>query len=185
MLDLLRSSDEQHKITLTHLVLKDLHWFQTFLPQFNGTAFFDHPTVQGEIFENAVYAIPLNRGYSGFYIMHLEMLNILVALRTWKKRWGGKHILIHCDNNAVVSVINTGKTRDSILAALTRNIAMYVATADIHINTVHILGKYNVIADCLSRWHNNDTYRQKIAELLPNPTWLHIPPESIEIDWNI
>ena len=69
MLDLLRASDKQHKITLTHSFVKDLHWFQTFLPQFNGTAFFDHPKVQGEIaldaslvgvgahFENAVYAI--------------------------------------------------------------------------------------------------------------------------------
>ena len=160
MLDLLRTSVKQSKITLTHPFLKDLHWFQTFLPQFNGTAFFDHPKVQGEIaldaslvglgaiFENAVYAILLDMGYWGFDIVHLEMLNILVALRTWKSCWGGKRILIHCDNSAMVSVINTGKTRDHILAALARNIAMEAATADIHINTIHILGKHNIIV-CL------------------------------------
>ena len=197
MLDLLRAADKQQKIALTQPFLKDLHWFQTFLPQFNGTAFFDHPRVQGEIsldaslvglgahFENAVYAIPLDRGYLGFDIVHLEMLNILVALRTWKKRWGGKRILIHCDNNAVISVINTGKTRDNILAALARNIAMEAATADIHISTIHILGKHNVIADCLSRWYSNESFKQKIAELLPNPTWLQIPPQFLGIDWSI
>ena len=197
MLDLLRAADKQHKITLTQSFVKHLHWFQTFLPQFNGTAFFDHPKVQGEIaldallvglgahFENTIYAIPLNRGYLGFDNIHLEMLNILVALRAWKKCWGSKRILIHCDNSAVVSVINTGKTRDSILAVLARNIAMEASTADIHINTIHVLGKHNVTADSLSRWHSNESFKQKIAELLPKPTWLHIPPEFMVINWNI
>ena len=110
MLELLRSSDKHTRITLTRPFLQDLKWFQTFLPQFNGTAFFNHPKVQGEltldvslvglgtVFENGVYAILLTRGYLALDIVHQEMGR------------GGKHILIHCDNSAVVSVLNTGKT---------------------------------------------------------------------------
>ena len=32
-----------------------------------------------------------------------------------------KTIRLHCDNQAVVSVINSGKTKDAILAGLGRN----------------------------------------------------------------
>ena len=62
------------------------------------------------------------------------MLNILVATQVWKAKWGRKRILIHSDNSAVVSVLNTGKTQDQVLAALARNIAMEAAAADIQLN---------------------------------------------------
>ena len=86
-------------------------------------------------------------------IMHLEMLNILVAIRVWKHCWSGKSkiLLIHCDNYAVVSVLNSGKTRDRILAALGRNICMEAAEADMHIHPVHIFEKHNTATDDLSR----------------------------------
>ena len=146
MLECLRSFGKQRKITLTNAFLQDLKWFQTFLPQFNGTAFFYHPKIHGEIaldaslvglgaiFLNEIYAIPLDRGYLGMDIVHLEMLNILVATQVWKAKWGRKRILIHSDNSAVVSVLNTGKTQDQVLAALARNIAMEAAAANIHLN---------------------------------------------------
>ena len=143
------------------------------------------PVGLGAIYENAGYAIPLQRGYSGFDNVHLEMLNILIALRVWHTCWEGKRILIHCDNSAVVSVIHTGKTRDHVLAALARNIAMEAAKADIHINTIYILGKQNIIADSLSRWYSHDIYKQKISKLLSNPTWMHISPPMLEINWDI
>ena len=49
MLDLLRSMGNQKSITLTTDFKQDLRWFQTFVPQFNGKAFFDHPKIDHEI----------------------------------------------------------------------------------------------------------------------------------------
>ena len=46
----------------------------------------------------------------------------------------------------MVTVINSGKTRDPILAAITRNIAMLTATQDINLKLLHIPGKQNIIA---------------------------------------
>ena len=57
---------------------------------------------------------------------------------------------IHCDNLAVVSVLNTGRKRDSMLAAISRNILMETAEKDICLKTVHIRGQDNQIADTLS-----------------------------------
>ena len=53
-------------------------------------------------------------------------------------------------NRMFIFVINSGKIKDMILAALAGNINMESARADIHLNTVHILGKHNHVADTLS-----------------------------------
>ena len=91
--------------------------------------------------------ILLPLGYMDFNIAHLEMLNILVALRVWNHCWAKTRIRIAHDNEAVVHVLNLGRTRDFTLAAIARNIQLQVATWDINIQVIHIAGKENHIAD--------------------------------------
>ena len=98
-----------------------------------------------------VYAISIPLGYENYNIAHLEMLNILVALRTWGHHWKHRALTIHCDNQAVVTILTTGHTRDMTLAAIARNIRMLTAQMDVEIKTLHIPGKENIIADTLSR----------------------------------
>ena len=80
------------------------------------------------------------------------MVNILIALRLWKKFGIGKTIEIFCDNLAVVTVLQSGKTKDSTLATISRNIFMLAAKFDVFLKVSHVPGKSNVIADLLSRW---------------------------------
>ena len=70
----------------------------------------------------------------------LMMLNILLAVRVWSHSLPGKSIIIYCDNQAVVSGLNSGKRHDMILAALANNICMETAMADIKIKLIHIMG---------------------------------------------
>ena len=159
MLELLRSSNKCSFIILTKDFHRDLNWFCKFVPKFNGSAFFVHKNVNCELDAclqglgarcgNEVYSIPLQLGHESMAIVHLEMLNILVAIRTWGWSWISTTVRIHCDNRAVVSVPTTGKTGDPILAV---NILMETAEKDICLRTVHIRGKDNQIADTLSRW---------------------------------
>ena len=197
MLDLLRASDKFTKIILTTEFKQDLNWFLQFLPRFNGKAFISHRQVTEEIELDAslqglgarwgqyVYTVPIPLGYKDFSIVHLEMLNILVAIRTWSHQWGGKAIKIACDNQAVVSVLNSGKTRDLTLAAIARNIFMDTAQADIMLKTVHIMGKVNEVADSLSRWTIHPYYRQKFRSLLPVHYWVNTPENATSINWCI
>ena len=113
------------------------------------------------------------------------MLNILVAVRTWGKAWEGKTLLVHCDNAAVVSVLQSGATRDLTLAAIARNITMEIAKNDINLHTVHIPGKLNVVADCLSRWSLGPQYRDKLHSILPCPNWVISPSNALHLNWFI
>ena len=157
MLDTLRAHFGKEKISLDINFHRDLNWFKKFLPKFNGTAFFVHRPIQatieldaclqglGAVYMNQVYAIPIPQYCQNFSIVHLEMLNILVAVRVWGKNWKR-------DNQAVVSVLNSGKTQDLTLAAIARNIKMDISQNDIDLQVIHILGIHNKIPDLLSRW---------------------------------
>ena len=197
MLDLLRALHKHELVTLNVDFKRDLNWFCEFLPLFNGSAFFRHDPIQGEIeldacleglgaiYNNQVYAVSLPKGYMNMDIAHLEMLNILLALRSWAPQWATKTILVRCDNEAVVTILKSGKTKDPTLAAICRNISMETAKADIRLNTVHIPGKLNVIADSLSRFHISQAHRDKVQHWLPGATWVYPPCHSLLINWQI
>ena len=69
-----------------------------------------------------VYSLPLQRGFRDYSIVHLEILNIVVALEIWGPFWKDNTIAIKYDNMAVVEVLNTWRTRDAILATSVQNI---------------------------------------------------------------
>ena len=197
MLDRLRAADKLTKIHLNMDFKRDLNWFRKFLPRFNGKAFISHKPISEEIELDAslqglgarwghqVYTLSIPLGFKKFTIVHLEMLNILVAICTWTSQWQGKVVKIFCDNAAVVSVLNSGKTRDMTLAAITRNIFMETAQADIPLRTVHIMGRINEIADSLSRWNMGAQYQQKFYNLLPVHVWIKIPENALDINWSM
>ena len=80
--------------------------------------------------------IPL--GYMKFQIVHLEMLNILAALRLWQTHWSDKQMEIACDNQAVVQVLTSDRTKDLTLAAIARNIQFQAALSNISLKFTHI-----------------------------------------------
>ena len=122
-----------------------------------------------------IYAVKIPLGYNQYSIVHLEMLNILLAVHTWASRWQVKSILIYCDNQAVVSVLSSGRTRDMTLAAMACNICMEAAKADINLKTLHILGKNNIVAITLSRWGQSGQQIKTFYTIMPNPKWVELP----------
>ena len=105
----------------------------------------------GAIWRDGVYATPIhNCADLDPKIIHLEMLNIVIALRTWDHWWHHSVITIFCNNLWVIQVVETGRTRDSFLALCIRNIWLITATLDIQLDICHIPGIHNVIANTLS-----------------------------------
>ena len=59
-----------------------------------------------------VYHFPIVRSFKNWTIVHLEMVDILIAIRLFKFLWASKKVLLKCDSEAVVTVLKSGKTRD-------------------------------------------------------------------------
>ena len=80
---------------------KDVLWFLSFVKQFNGTSTYAHvPLKDYEIVElnaslKGLFSFDLNMVIipSTFSIVHLEMLNVLVACRVFRNVWRKR--LIH------------------------------------------------------------------------------------------
>ena len=60
-------------------------------------------------------------------IVVFEMLNILVSLNMWGREGTDKHIEIHCDNRAVVDIMERHKTKDDRLGNILRDILFVMA----------------------------------------------------------
>ena len=197
LLDVLRSMHDTDQVQLSTEAQKDINWFSRFLTTFNGITIFDHRPIAFHIELDAclqglgarcgdqVYTFPIPLGYMDLNIVHLEMLNILVALRVCNNTWSKSRVRIACDNEAVVQVLNSGKTRDLTLAATARNIQLQVATWDINLQVNHIAGKDNHIADLLSRWSLTEDPQVKLNNILPQHHWVGIQPTHLHIDWCI
>ena len=76
---------------------------------------------------------------------------MLLAIRVWASEWADCAIVVKCANEAVVSVVNSGVTRDSAQTAMGQNIWFNTATHNIKFKLVYIPGVQNACAD-LSKW---------------------------------
>ena len=201
ILNLFRENCNAKKIHLDSGFHKDIKWFIAFLPKFNGVAYIRREAIPhcdtihldasltglGGTWGNRVYSTPV-LGIPGFQlkIVHLEMFNVLIALRLWAKFWKHSYVKIYCDNFAVVQVVQTSKTRDQFLGACIRNIWLISATWDIKLEIQHIPGKNNNIADLLSRLYSPTPVNNKLLCYLQNNyIWDSVPLSFFNIDLNI
>ena len=101
-----------------------------------------------------------------------ELLPIIVAVGTWGAHCRVYTVLCHCDNEAVVAVINKGTCKEKHLAHLMRCLFFIEAYHNITLVAEHVPGKANVEADAISQ--NNLS-----AFFSSNPQAHHLP-ESVD-----
>ena len=87
-----------------------------------------------------------------YHINVLEGMCIQKALMFWEKDLIGKSILIETDSSTVVSHINRGSGCHSITQhRLIKEMLLWCHARGIHLTARHLPGKYNQLADLLSR----------------------------------
>ena len=119
-------------------------------------------------------------------IIHLEMLNVVIALRTWAKYWQHTKVIFFCDNLAVVHVVKTNRTRGKFLALCLRNIWLLAALHDVEIELKHIPGKENIEADVLSRIYSGSLVDEGVLRhLRENYIWDNIPVQYFDLDLHL
>ena len=119
-----------------------------------------------------------------YSIIHLEMINIFVALKVWAYQWKDRKVRVKCDNMAVVKVLTSEKTKDATLGACAHNIWLLSALFNISKHTEHISGKSNVIGDLLSRYKFNKQSLDLLRAYVPNVSWVrtHIDLTCLNYD---
>ena len=176
LLNFLRSVPESGKVLIPEEAKKDIHWWKVYLPFYNGISMMPW---QDWSIPDAVFAsdacltgcgawsggqyfhctFPEDILEKNLHINALELLAVIVAMKTWGEFWAGRRIQILCDNMTSVTVINKGSTRDTFLQQCLREIAYVTARFEFEIHASHIIGRENRIPDLLSRWHLNEHYR--------------------------
>ena len=197
MLTMLRVISNPARVDLDQEFHRDLSWFDKFLPLYNGVSMYNHVKSQSVLELDAcltglggrwgdfVYHLPIEHGYANLDIVHLEMVNIVMALRLFARFWSSTRILVKCDKDAVVKVLSAGKARDPFLGSCARNVWYLAALADIDLQYEHILGRDNTAADLLSRWQFTQQNVMQLQQLIENPVWLPVSINMLEVDYNL
>ena len=166
MLQYLRGHNDSATVHLGEPFHKDLTWFRRLLSVINPQATY---RIIDERVIHDVYVDASLQGFGAAWgteayseqvpqtikqdkgIVHFEMYNAWLAINVWGKRWKNSMVRIFCDNEAVVRILNSYKTKDPFLATFLRNIMLLLARFNIHLVCTHIKGVENDRADALSR----------------------------------
>jgi Reverse transcriptase (RNA-dependent DNA polymerase) len=173
---------DKHAIRrLPPLVRKDLAWWATLLPKYNGVLFFDEESrpiihlysdasIQGmgafyfqgqdPDWRNAAYALPIEQAFSArvkhsdqdvFDINIFELGAILLAFQKWAPTWHRCRIFIHTDSNTAQNGLLKESLKGESFHVL-RQIHLLAAEWDIALSPTFIPGKENILADAISRF---------------------------------
>lgn len=101
-------------------------------------------------------------------ISYLELIPIVMGIYIWGCQLSNSKLLLHTDNMALVSIINSKSSRSQRVMSLIRPLVLKCLHLNLQIKAQHIAGKLNQIADSISRfqWHR---FRQLAPAASPNP----------------
>ena len=149
-------------------MVEDLTVWQGFLENHNGVTMMikdlDDPYL--ELFTDASGSIGFGAYFKGHWsnglwpadiqsspldITFKELFPIVLAIFLWGICFKNCKVLFHCDNMAVVKIINKQSTRDQASMHLVRTLVEVCLKENIVFKAQHIPGLNNDIADSLSR----------------------------------
>ena len=82
-----------------------------------------------------------------------QLVPTVVAAASWGPHWSGSHFCFHCDNEAVVAVIQNRNAHQDLVVQLLRCLFFYASWFQFHFSAAHIPGVHNIISDTIS--HDN------------------------------
>ena len=154
----------------------DLRWWHLFLKDFNGVSMFpelrwSRPDsvistdsclsgcggwAQGDYFHCKFPSFICSQGLA---INELECLAVVVAVRIWLPKLENRNVLMYCDNETTVQVINRGVARNKFSQACLQELVWLTARNNTWVKMCYLAGSLNRISDNLSRFHLDYKYQ--------------------------
>ena len=99
-----------------------------------------------------------------------KLFPIVVVGMIWGKRWLSQSVLVHCDNQAVVKVVNSRVLQGSNYDATNLLAVFLPAQSEISLREIHILRHLNTGADATSQ-NNLSLFHSQVpqASLIATP----------------
>ena len=176
MLTNLREMPKKGTESLSLGFKSDLRFFLDLLPDYNGIRIVDKAKVPcqekleldaclsgcgvytGDAYYAEAFPEPLQQ--QKHIIAHLELLNIVVAVKMWGPQWRGHSLEVKCDNMNACLALQSGRSRDSFIQHCVRELFVLTASWDIELRVRHWPGKDMIRADALSRMHADRKCRE-------------------------
>ena len=100
------------------------------------------------------------------HIMVKELFPIIVGESILGRRWRGRYVGCRCDDITVVSIINSGSSRNDQAMQQMQSLFFFLASYKVTLKREHLLGVYNWEANAISRDDTWVLYRRYRL-----PTW--------------
>ena len=154
-----------HHLRLNLSARADIQWWSMFLSDWNGRSFFSPPLASIHVTSDASGCF----GCGGFSVPHgwfqvqwpdrwrsthitaKEMLPVVIAAALWGEQWIGQRVCFNCDNMAVVDLLRSRTSKDTLIMHLLRCLSFYAAFYRFNFESRHIPGSQNTAADAISR----------------------------------
>ena len=157
----------EHYVRLNHDARSDIEWWIRYSTIWNGVSMMHLPDQSNPSFSltsdasgswgcgafsgSRWFMLPWTKETEPYHITAKELVPIVIAGAVWGRQWRGTTVLAHCDNLAVVHIVNQGSSRNRDAMHLARCLAFITAKFEFHLTATHIKGANNVKADALSR----------------------------------
>ena len=192
ILALLRAAPPEGTVKVDCELRRDVKWFIDYAAECNGRLLLN-PTLP----ELVIECDACLEGAGGFspthyyslrfppnetknrHISQLEAINVVMALKSLvPPTITHHHVKVVTDNLASVYALNTGRTRDYVLAACSRELWLIAATQELTITLDHAPGESLVLADALSRRHKASHYENTVSRFVQHKslTWVNPCP---------
>ncbi|MES9880226.1 MAG: reverse transcriptase domain-containing protein [Sedimenticola sp.] len=190
-----------HHIRLNNGIKLDLYMWLDLLRNYNGISVFHDrywvSNIEAQLFTDS--AGGRGRGFGAYFQGHwftgmwpdswhdkgyttdiamLELFPIFISLVVWGEQLRNKKIVFHCDNMAVVYILNTMSAKSELVMYIVRKLALFAFHSNIVVKAVHVEGIRNVICDALSRFQW-DKFRELAPDADKEP---YVVPSYL---WNI
>ena len=130
---------------------KDIAWWHNFVQFYNGVSMIQE--LQWRKVDSVISTDACLTGLGGFAegeyfhcevpekfhskeisINELECLAVMIAVKVWAAKLSGKKVLLHCDNESTVSVLNSGKAKHPLTQACLREVMFLAGLHSFSIN---------------------------------------------------
>ena len=188
------ASELYHRVRLNGSFKSDLMWWATFLPGWNGTSMMS--SVLGSAPQAVVtldasdwvcgafsslgqwFQIEWPSSWQSVHITFKELIPVVVAIVLWGNSWKGGTVLCRCDNAAVVSIVNSGRSTHELAMHLIRSLFFYTAVHQLFVVAEHVAGRDNEVANAISR-NRSAIFHSLIPQACPRATV--VPAELVDL----